>query len=187
MKKIIQIVLFIGIIVLAYLVYNSIMKRVRFNQEEDSRRQAVIERLEDIRTAQLAYKSVNNQYTKSFDSLIQFLKTDSFIMVKKIGDETDTTRKFELVRDTIKYAVKDSILKGVYHDSLKFIPFSKGSLFKMNADQITKGQVKVSVFEVIAKKEEFLKGLNKNLVANELIKDLRLGSMEEPSTDGNWQ
>ncbi len=74
MRAIIQIVLGILIVVLAYFVYNSIMTPIRFNKLKDVRELAAIERLLDIREAQKAYKDVNTKYTADFDSLITFLK-----------------------------------------------------------------------------------------------------------------
>ena len=52
------------IIVLGYLIVDSISKPVRFNQEKKRREAVAIERLKDIRTLQQAYKTKYGEYLK---------------------------------------------------------------------------------------------------------------------------
>jgi len=72
-------------------------------------------------------------------------------------------------------------------EDIAIIPFSEGEEFQMAAGEIEKGKVIVNVFEAIAKKEIYLKGLSKELISRESVSDLKVGSMSEPSTDGNWE
>jgi hypothetical protein len=53
MKAVINILLTAVIIILAYLLYESIMDPIRFNKEKDRRETAIKERLIDIRSAQV--------------------------------------------------------------------------------------------------------------------------------------
>jgi hypothetical protein len=55
-KTIIQIVLGVVIVALAFLLYSSIMKPVRFENEYNKRRDACAEKLKAIRTLEEAYK-----------------------------------------------------------------------------------------------------------------------------------
>ncbi|MCF8301633.1 MAG: hypothetical protein K9I94_00050 [Bacteroidales bacterium] len=197
MKKIIiQIVLAIAIVALGYLVVDSIMTPVKFKQERMSREKRVIERLKNIRQAERTYKSINNRYTGSFDTLVDFLKTGKIPVVKVLPDPTDTTFT-KTIKDTLGYVnVADSLFRTGYTiDSLRYIPFSGGEKFELSADRITKGGVEVSVVEAKAHYNTFLKGMNPQLVRNliageeqiERYPGLKFGSMEEPSTDGNWE
>jgi len=77
MKAVINILLTAVIIILAYLLYESIMDPIRFNKEKDKRETAIKERLIDIRSAQVLYRSKYGRYTGSFDTLINFIKFDS--------------------------------------------------------------------------------------------------------------
>ena len=77
MRTVIQIILFAAICVLAYFVVESVNKPLRFNAETKKRYEATVKRLKDIRTAQVAFRSEYKRYTGSFDTLIEFLKTDS--------------------------------------------------------------------------------------------------------------
>ena len=84
-KTIIQIVLGVVIIALAVVLYNSIMKPVRFENEYTKRRDASAEKLKAIRTLEEAYKVTYGKYTGSFDTLItRLMNEDSMRVVSKI-------------------------------------------------------------------------------------------------------
>ncbi len=84
-KTIIQIVLGIVIVALAIVLYNSIMKPVRFDNEYTKRRDACAEKLKAIRTLEEAYKLTYGKYTGSFDSLInRLMNEDSMKVVSKV-------------------------------------------------------------------------------------------------------
>ena len=86
MRTVIQILLSLVIIFLGYNVFESIMKPIRFNKEKDIRERAAIAKLIDIREAQKAFKDKNLRYTSDFDSLVNFVKQDSFIVTRAIGE-----------------------------------------------------------------------------------------------------
>ena len=58
MNTVVRILLIAAIIVLAYLLIDSILNPIRFNKERDRREAAIKERLINIRTAQVAYLSL---------------------------------------------------------------------------------------------------------------------------------
>jgi hypothetical protein len=195
---IVKIILGVIIVILVYLVYESIMKPLRFTRQMQARDAKVIERLIDVRNSQLFYKKLHDGYTSSFDTLIAFLKTGEIPVVKIIPDPNDTTFS-KTISDTLGYVkVADSLFSkrvGYKLDSLRYIPFSNGEKFEMAAGKIDRGGMKVSVFEVKAAYKTYLKGLDRQMLIN-LTKEkedinrfpgLKLGSMEEPSTDGNWE
>lgn len=84
-RTIIQIVLGVAILGLAYVLYNSIQKPMRFDNEYIKRRDACAEKLKAIRTLEDAYKLTYGRYTGSFDTLITRLMTeDSMKVVSKV-------------------------------------------------------------------------------------------------------
>jgi hypothetical protein len=188
--KIIQIVLFIAIVVLGYYLWETIQTPVRFNKEKDRRSEIVVQNLKDIRSVQQIYRALNDTFTPSFDALIKFLKVGRIPVVNIIFDPTDTTLT-KTINDTVAWVtVADSLFgrrKDFNIDDIQYIPFSGGVKFTMDAGKINKGGVMVPVFVAIAKKEDYLKGLDKNLIRNPNIKDLIVGSMTEPTLDGNWE
>ena len=197
-NNIIKVLLLVVIIVLAYLVYESVMRPVRFNQEVEKRSAAVIQNLKDIRSAQMAFKNSYAKYTGSFDTLVDFLKNGEIAVVKMVPDPEDTTFT-KTITDTLGYiAVIDSLF-GKRHEfdvnQLKYIPFTDNEVFGMEAGISEKGGVDVNVFEVKVHYRTFLEGLNRQMVVNliaareqiEKYPGLKVGSMEEASTDGNWE
>lgn len=191
MKKLaLQITLSVVILILAYLVYESIMGPVRFNHEKDKRAAVVIERLKDIRNAQLLFKSEFGRYTASFDTLIAFMETGEIPVVKMVPDPEDTTFT-RSIRDTVGYiVVKDSLFsgrEGINLQDIRVIPFSDGEFIEMNAGTIDRSNVLVNVFEAFVDKYKYLKGLDEHHIRQDYVKDIKVGSMKDPSTDGNWE
>ena len=91
MKTVINIVLAACVIGLIYVCYGSIMGPINFDDAKKAREKQVIARLIDIRKAQLEYRNLHNgQYTASFDTLIDFVKTAKLPFVKKEGVLSDT-------------------------------------------------------------------------------------------------
>ncbi len=211
MKTVIQVVLAAAIIALGYLLWESIQKPIRFNKEKDRIELATIQRLKDIRTAQLAFRSEFGQFTGDFDSLIIFLKTDSFSVVQAIGSVPDSMveelgrKKAELQalkeglisRDTIRLSVKDSLFTASYPiDSLKYVPYTQGYEFELGAGTLEAGKVVVRVFEAKVPYDILLSGLDRQEIINykELREKitgypgLRVGSLEEATNNaGNWE
>ena len=200
------------IIVLGFLLWESIHKPIRFNKEKDTREAATIQRLRDIRSAQIAYRAENKCFTSDFDTLITFLKTDSFRVVQAIGSVPDSmveelgrvkaekqALKDGLIsRDTIKLSVKDSLyVAGFNIDSLRYVPYTDGHVFEMGSGVIqTISKVKIKVFEAKVPYDILLAGLNRQLVINyketrEKITGypgLKVGSLEEATNNaGNWE
>lgn len=212
MKTAIQVVLAIAIIVLGYLLYESIMNPIRFVRERQRREELTIQKLKDIRTAEIAFKSENDRYTGDFDSLITFLKSGSFTVVKAIGSAPDSlieaigTKEAEMIalkqgliqRDTIQISVIDSLFyKGYPIDSLRYVPFTDGYEFELGAGEIQTGsKVRVRVFEAKVPYDILLAGLDPQLIINykeerEKITGypgLKVGSLEEATNNaGNWE
>jgi len=196
-RTVIQIVLLLVIIVLAYLVYQSVNKPLQFNAEKDQREALVIQDLKDIRSGQLIYKKMHDQYANDFDTLMIFLREGQIPIVKKVPDPEDTT--FTLtINDTIGYIVVADSLYGsrpyFVLDSLPWIP-GAGVKYTIDAGEVVKGGLSVHVFEASSHYTDILKGLEEQMIVN-LIKarkdidkypGLKVGSMMEPSTDGNWE
>jgi hypothetical protein len=211
MRRIIQVLFVLIIVVLGYLIVESIMEPIRFNQEVDVRESATIKRLVEIREAQKAYKDIYKQYTGSFDTLISFLDTTSFQVVKAIGDipeEWLDQMGFEkarlkaladgiISRDITMVPVLDSLFgKGFNSDSLRFVPFTEDVRFSMESGEIlTSSNLTVQVVEVSVLYDDLLNGMDGQLIVN--YKDERMkivgfagvkfGSMEEGTLSGNWE
>ena len=211
MRRIIQVLFVLIIVVLGYLIVESIMEPIRFNQEVEVRESATIKRLVEIREAQKAYKDIYKQYTGSFDTLISFLDTTSFQVVKAIGDipeEWLDQMGFEkarlraladsiISRDITLVPVLDSLFgRGFNSDSLRYVPFTEDVTFTMESGEIlTSSNLTVQVVEVSVLYDYLLNGMDGQLVVNytdERMKivgfpGVKFGSMEEGTLTGNWE
>jgi len=211
MRTAIQIILAVIIIVLAYLIIESIMEPIRFNKEKDRIEKATIKRLINIREAQKAYKDVKLEYTNSFDTLFDFLRHDSFSLIKAIGtipesliDSVGIKKAKEIAlnkgiikREVTKIPVKDSLFGEKYNiDSLRFVPFHDTLKFGIESGEyVTPSNLKVKVVMVYVKYEDLLKGLDPQLIVNysdERKKvtgyaGLKFGSLDEGTLTGNWE
>ena len=187
------------------------MEPIRFNQEVEVREQATINRLIDIREAQKAYKDVYKNYTSSFDTLIAFIDTGAFVVVKADGDipeewldemgfEKARKKALEegvISRENIHVPVLDSLFhKGFATDSLRFVPFTEGIMFVMESGKLlTSSNLTVQVVEAFALYDDLLNGMDGQLIVNykdERMKivgfeGLKFGSMEEGTLTGNWE
>ena len=61
MKTALQILLTIAILALGYWIWESIQQPIRFQQAMNERKEKVVERLSQIRDAQVAYRSINQK------------------------------------------------------------------------------------------------------------------------------
>jgi len=178
----------------SWLDYNSIQNKIRFIVEQDRREAVVVERLKDIRSAQVSYKKIYGEYANSFDKLISHVMLDSIPVVKAIGNVPDSLTEPEAVelgivtRDTFLISVRDTLFASNYSvDSLRYVPFSEGEEFTLQSGEIEKNKLTVRVFEAFASNDKILHGMNLSEEYIDLTNGLRVGSMTEPHTRGNWE
>ncbi|WP_372935653.1 hypothetical protein [Mariniphaga sediminis] len=210
MRTIIQILLVIVAIGLTYLIYQGIQHPIDFEKTKTDRYDVTIQRLKDIRKAQLAYKDVYGRFTGDWDTLIHFVEYDSVRNVRKVGELTDsmieaglTERKALrmglIIRDTIKNSVKESLFESSFNPKdLKYVPLSDTvAEFMLGSNVITTGSgIKVPVFEAKAHNNVILRGLDRQYVINlneqsrlnEKYPGLKVGSLTETVNNaGNWE
>ncbi len=201
MKKILILVVLPAIVVvLGYLIFKSVQQPVEFEKQRKIRESVCIERLKDIRTLQVAYKSKYNKFTSDMDSLIDFYNNGTITIVRKIGsfDDSVAVAQKRVFRDSIPIAVRDTLLKrpGFIVDSIAYIPFSGGKKMLMQAVFAKVSGIDVPLFEAAAPYDYLLAGLDRQLVVNlngdrEIqgrYKGLKVGSVDAPNNNaGNWE
>lgn len=209
MRTVLQILLVFVICGLGYLVYDSVNQPIKFQEQMDKRKTAVVNRLKMIREAQVAYKGIYDKYTGSFDTLIDFVKNGSFKITKNEGSLTDSllnagmTEKEAIKlgiikRDTVLVSVKDSICKNLDPDSLRYVPFSPDKeVFFLGADILKSNSgLLIPVFEANVTNKVYLKGLDNQLRINlddeakqlSRFPGLKVGDINEANNNaGNWE
>lgn len=172
---------------MGYKLMRTIQEPIEFEQLSQERRDNTIQRLKDIRTVQLAHKARSGRYTGSFDTLINFAKTDSIMLEKIIGDPNDST--VQVIRDTTYIAIMDTIFKGERGrvDSMRYIPHGKGSTFSLAATTIEKNEIEIPAFEASAPYTTVYNGLIKKFYKDRWFDSMTVGSLTDGTTNGNWK
>ena len=215
-KKIFSyLVLPIIIIGLVYLIVESVMEPIRFNEQKEAREEVAIQRLKDIRDLQVAFK---------IDSLKDFYNNGTIKVVMQIGSNDDSlavvnTQKLKKRNPRItpqqmlllyvkgehlvfsienEIPVRDTLFSGrpdFSIDSLAFIPFCGDSIIMESAVKRVSG-VNVPLFEASMPYKQLLQGLDNQLRINldaeredtGRYPGLKVGSVTAPNNNaGNWE
>ena len=210
MKKGIQIILGLVIVALIYVVADLIHTPLKFEQQLKERNAEVIVKLKDIRSAERAFKSKYQYFTGDFDSLINFILTDSLEMERKLVDEDDSVAMAKLKKakkkNVEKYnlAVIDTIfnprkLTKEQVEDLRYIPYAGKMEFILEAGKVVTGSnVEIPVVECRAPYKAYLDTVKYRQNIINLIDDrvynfneyagLKFGSMEGSNNEaGNWE
>ena len=205
-KRALELFLWALSIFFASQIYSSINGPIKFNQVKNDRYTQVIDRLKDIRTAQIAHKDVNGFYANNFDCLVSFVDNGIFTVIEKRDSsylEYNRTYRIDMLKeveivDTLGFvSVKDSLFgENESYKMMAKVPIEgTDSEFSIKADIIDKNGYQVPVFEVKVKKDIVLFDQNKDLLdqENKVISvdgvngpEIILGSMSDVSTSGNW-
>ena len=211
-KKIIQFVLALIVLGLAYYVYVLISTPIKFENEQKVREAAVIERIKDIRTAERTFKSKYQRFTGDFDTLINFVLTEQMEGERKKIDEDDSVamaqakkkygRRFKNV-EKFTFSVKDSLFKHLTPEQvaeLRYVPYTGNKTeYILEAGMLaTESKVVIPVVEcrtpyiafldTVAYRQEVI-----NLVDNmknnfNRYPGIMFGSMERGNNEaGNWE
>lgn len=202
--------LWVVILVFASLLFKSIYNEIKFDEVKNARYQVVIKNLKDIRDTQLAHRTVKGVFQDNWDSLVKFVEIDSFTITQRrdssVLDKEMTKRyggvktyKDIVIVDTLGLvSVKDSLF-GFDDRYLRMmnVPFSKNdqTKFELNAGFLNQNGIDIPVFESFVRKRVILHDQSLNLVLKENQVQsvdgvngptLKIGSMNEVNTNGNW-
>jgi len=206
MKLAVQVILWILSFFFTYKIYDSINGPIKFNEVKNERYADVIDRLKDIRLAQIAHRDVRGAFSNNFDSLVKFIDEGIFTLIEKRDSsymEYDRNYRIDMLReviviDTLGFVpVKDSLFKNsMRYKDLEIVPVEGvDAKFQLKAEIINKNNYKVPVFEVKVAKNIILHDQDQDLVKqeNETVSvdgvngsEIILGSLTDVSTNGNW-
>ena len=191
MKKTINAVLTVCVLILAVLCWRSIQDDINFDKEVAYREARVKAKLLQIKDAEEAYKQqhIEGAYCSDWDVLTEFVRNGRLPVVIKEGvlsdeqmekglteskaaaiinsGDTKAIAEYKLEgfrRDTIWVSLIDSLYKGQDFnvDSLRYIPFAEGDTFEIIAcPNTTKSGAIIQVMECNAPISSYLKGMGK--------------------------
>jgi hypothetical protein len=206
LKPIINIFLWIIIVILGYATFMSVYGEIEFNKLKDKRYAVIIEKLKDIRDAELAHRQVTGKFTDNFDNLVKFVDTAKYTITQRRDStikDIEATKRFTVdmykeivIIDTLGYVpVKDSLFGAdTRYKTMMNVPEGAGepgAKFELKAGMLEN----IPVFEASVQKSVILYDQDKNLVnkENQVVSVdgvngpmLKVGSMDEVNTNGNW-
>ena len=198
----IEIALAVVIVVVVYAVYHTVNVDITFGEEKAKRQAAAIEKLQDARELQFAYEAKYSKYADSWEELIRFAKQDSLEFTYTEGDMEDSAAVAEgrAFQKKVKMAAfeklqSDSLLSPNFNlDEISKIP-GTNETFEIAASSITSGGAKIPTFQMGVLWDVLLHDLNRQLVVNAKeysrktsgYEGLRIGKIDEATTEGNWQ
>ena len=125
-KILLEVVLAAIIVLLVWLTVKSIQKPVKFNNEVAARSQVAIQRLKDIRTLQVAFKSENGRFSPTVDSLKLFYEEGKMNIIMQIGSNDDSiavanTEAIKKANRRLKPAELTAKLQEAYENGQKVV------------------------------------------------------------------
>lgn len=193
MRLVVNIVLVLVAIGLAYVLFQSISEPIAFNAERTKRTDAVVNKLRTVKTCQEFYRDITGSFAGDFDTLAHVLRNDSFAIVKVIGDPDDPNFTGEITYDTTFSPAYDTIRAlAINLDSLPYVPYGSGATFNVIADTITYQGTNVNVVEVGTKYSTFMgKYASKRFARYDQRYNpnatLKFGDLNSPKLNGNWE
>ena len=202
--------LWVLILVFASLLFKSIYNEIKFDEVKNARYQVVIKNLKDIRDTQLAHRTVKGVFQDNWDSLVKFVEIDSFTITQRRDSsvlDKEMTKRYGGVKTYMDIVIVDTLGLVSVKDSLfgfddrylrmMNVPFSKNdqTKFELNAGFLNQNGIDIPVFESFVRKRVILHDQSLNLVLKENQVQsvdgvngptLKIGSMNEVNTNGNW-
>jgi len=205
MRYIIQLLLWVVIAFLGYKVYDSVYSSVEFQKTKKERFTQAITKLKQIRTAQVAHKTVTGKFANSYEKLSQFIDTAKFTITQqrdssftrydkqlRIDKSVDT-----VVVDILGYeSIKDSLFTNIDYKNLDVLKIAEKDVkIDMQTSAIERNDIIYPVFEAKVSKKAILFDQAANYIEQEEKveslgeingTEIKVGSLEEINTNGNW-
>ncbi len=198
-STVIKVVLLVAIVGLAYYLYEIIQEPIRYENIKEKRYALTQERLEQIRDVQKVFRSEYNVFAKDFNTLVAFVDTGKqSIIERKDSSFQYMDQRFltEMTKDTIiirvigKRSVKESLFGPNFDaNKLRYIPLTDNKQeFELEAGKINVNDIVVTVFEARAPNTKiFADVLDEYGQFIDMDYALKVGSMTEPTLNGNWK
>lgn len=191
LNKILSIVFLVVALGLGYLLYESV-DSVMEEEKRIARTEArIIEKLQMLREAQIAYQGARGEYAGTWEELKNFIQNGDIFIVQR----TETTKLLDygeeevtVTMDTLgSVPVIDSLFnESKYPDfnleALAVVPGSGGQQFEFFANKIERSGRQIGVFEIRDPAP-----INPNRRRNNNERALKVGSRTDASTSGNWE
>ena len=191
LTRILSIVFLISAFTLGYFLYKSVDDVMQQEKLIIATEARIIEKLQMLRDAQVAYLASNGVYAGNWNDLKKFIAEGKIWLVQR----TETTKLLEYGKEEISVQydtlgsveVIDSLFNERKYpnfniDNMHIVPGSGGKQFEFFADKVERTQREIPVFEIRDPDP-----INPKRRLNNKEKALRVGSRTDSSTSGNWE
>lgn len=191
LSKVLSLVFLVVAIGLGYLLWKGVEDVVVAEKKIALTEAAIIEKLQMLRDAELAYQAANGNYADNWNDLKNFIQDGKIWIVQR----KETTKLLDYGAEEItveidtlgSVPVMDSLFnERKYPDfnleSLAIVPGSGGKQFEFFADEVERNSYVIDVFEIRDPAP-----INPERTLNNNEKALKVGSRTDASTEGNWK
>lgn len=191
LPKVLSLVFLAVAIGLGYLLWKGVDNVVEEEKKVALVEAAIIEKLQMLRDAQLAFQASNGKYAGNWSELKKFITEGKIWLVQR----TETTKLLEYGKEeiTVEFDTLGSVkvIDSLFNErkypefnleALAVVPGSGGKMFEFFADKVERNKYDVSVFEIRDPAP-----INPNRRLNNNEKALKVGSRTDASTEGNWK
>ena len=175
-RRLIYVLLAILVVVLAIFAARSIMRPEKFKSIYELRKEANIQNLLAIRSAQAVYKNVHKVYASNIDSLVEFVKNGTVQIEKNVGDFPDTMSeaqafKLGLIHKEIvtvpaieKILDIDHKIPAENFKHFQYIPFSnKEKKYEIQTDSLSSKTYTIPVYRIDVSLDDILCNMDKSI------------------------
>lgn len=191
LTKVLSFVFFLVAIGLGYRLWKGVDDVVEEEKRITLIEGAIIDKLQMLRDAQLAYQASNGVYANNWNDLKKFISEGQIWIVER----TETTKLLEYGKEetTVTFDTLGSVnvIDSLFNErkfpefnleALAVVPGSHGKQFEFFADKIERNSYEINVFEI---RDPDPVNPERRLNNNE--KALKVGSRTDASTEGNWK
>tara|TARA_B100000795_G_C22800727_1_gene441767 strand:- start:965 stop:2203 length:1239 start_codon:yes stop_codon:yes gene_type:complete len=191
-------IFFITALIYIYKINSSLQNDIKFDRIFTERENVVKEHLLKLSDLQVTHFKEKGEYAENWKQLINFAKFDSVQIIKFLVNKNDTNAVNQAINtgksleDTIYLPVYEKIYgteNNIFLDSICFVPYSPDT-FIIKTGYVERNEKEIKVMLIQTDKSVFVKNLKifpdnfNNFVARKPV--LSVGSLNEPTTEGNW-
>jgi len=175
-RRLFSILMAIVVVILAIFAARSIMRPEKFKTVYELRKEANVQNLLAIRSAQAVYKNVHKVYASNIDTLMEFVKNGTVQIEKNVGNFPDTMSEAEafklglIHKEIVTVPAIEKILdidKKIPAENFKhfqYIPFSNKEMkYEIQVDSLSSKTYTIPVYRIDVSLDELLCNMDKSI------------------------
>lgn len=175
-RRLFSILMAIVVVILAIFAARSIMRPEKFKTVYELRKEANVQNLLAIRSAQAVYKNVHKVYASNIDTLMEFVKNGTVQIEKNVGNFPDTMSEAEafklglIHKEVVTVPAIEKILD-IDHKipaenfkQFQYIPFSNKEMkYQIQVDSLSSKTYTIPVYRIDVSLDELLCNMDKSI------------------------